>query len=158
MVKSAPEQQLELQAFIVATEITDHIDDGCIEQSHQKFDLGEAAEVLREVLGVLRDRMAVEIGDAEVEENIEEVGEVEKGLVCAVRCVAKQVLYLTVDAENPEGLHQQVEKQQENDIFDEAVLHGCVVVSEGKSRKKNTLKRFSASILEIMRIFTPKFD
>ena len=136
MVQSAPEQQLELQAFIVAAEVTDHEDDGCIEQSQQKFDFGEAAEVLREVLGVLRDRTAVEIGDAEVEENIKEVGEIEKCLVSAVRSVAKQVLHLTVNAENPERLHQQVEKQQENDIFDEAVLHEGIVVRRAKVGKK----------------------
>ena len=79
--------------------------------------------MLREVFRVLRHSTAVEVGDAEVEEDIEKVGKVKKGLVGAVRSIAKQVLHLTVDAENPERLHQQVEKQQENDIFDEAVLH-----------------------------------
>ena len=74
------------------------------------------------------DSTVVEVGDAEVEQDIEEVGKVKKGLVGAVRSIAKQVLHFTVDAENPERLHQKVEKQQENDIFDEAVLH-CVTES-----------------------------
>ena len=75
------------------------------------------------VFRVLRYGTAVEVGDAEVEQYIKKVREVEEGLVGAVRSIAKQVLHFTVDAENPERLHQQVEKQQEDDIFDEAVLH-----------------------------------
>ena len=67
--------------------------------------------MLREHLVVLRDVAAVEVGDAEVEQDIKEVGEVKKGLISAVGGIAKQVLHLTVDAENPERLHQQVEKQ-----------------------------------------------
>ena len=112
--------------------------------------------MLREVLGVLRDAAAVEVGDAEVEQDVEEVREVEQGLVGAVGGVAEEVLHLAVDAENPEGLHQQVEKQQEDDIFDEAVLHG-LDIPRGKSRKKTLSKRFSVSILEIMCIFTRFF-
>ena len=75
------------------------------------------------VFRVLRDGTAVEVGDAEVEQYIKKVREVEEGLVGAVRSITKEVLHFTVDAENPERLHQQVEKQQEDDIFDEAVLH-----------------------------------
>ena len=78
------------------------------------------------VFRVLRDGTAVEVGDAEVEQYIKEVREVEEGLVGAVRSITKEVLHFTVDAENPERLHQQVEKQQEDDIFDEAVLHYCL--------------------------------
>ena len=123
MVKTTPEQQLEFQAFVVATEVADHEDDGGIEQSEQELDFGEATEVFGEVFGVLRDGSAVEVGDAEIKQDVEEVGEVEEGLIGAVRSVAQQVLHLTIDAENPEWLHQQVEEQQEDDIFDEAVLH-----------------------------------
>ena len=84
LVEPAPAQQLEFQAFIVATEVADHEDDGSIEQSQQELDFGEAAEMLREVFRVLCDRTAVEVGDAEVEEDIEKVREVEKGLISAV--------------------------------------------------------------------------
>ena len=126
LVEATPAQQLEFQAFVVAAEITDDEDDDSIEQSQQEFDFGEAAEVFREVLRVLRDVAAVEVGDAEVEQDVEEVGKVKQGLVGAVGGIAEDVLHLTVDAENPERLHQQVEKQQENNIFYEAVLHLCV--------------------------------
>ena len=54
--------------------------------------------MLREVLWILRDAAAVEVGDAEVEQDVEEVREVEEGLVGAVGGIAKQVLHLTVDA------------------------------------------------------------
>ena len=137
MVQPAPEQQLEFQAFVVATAIADNEDDDGIEQSQDELDLGEPAEVLREVLRVLCDGTAVEVGDAEVEQDIEEVGEVEEGLVGAVGGVAEQVLHLAVDAENPERLHQQVEKQQEDDIFDEAILHGHFCIRGAKVGKKH---------------------
>ena len=123
LVEAAAAQQLELHAFVVAAEIAHHEDDDGIEQSEQQLDFGEAAEVFGEVLRVLRDGAAVEVGDAEVEQNIKEVREVEEGLVGAVGGVAEDVLHFAVDAQNPERLHQQVEKQQEDDIFDEAVLH-----------------------------------
>ena len=71
----------------------------------------------------MRDVATVEIGDAKVEEDIKKVGEVEDGLVNAVGSIAEQVLHLAVDAENPKRLHQQIEKQQEDDIFNETVLH-----------------------------------
>ena len=114
--------------------------------------------MFREVLGVLRDGAAVEVGDAEVEQYIKEVGEVEEGLVGAVGGVAEQVLHLAVDAENPEWLHQQVEKQQEDDIFDETVLHGYS--SSDKSFLKSSmsgkaLRRFSGKSSLVLYVATP---
>ena len=123
LVETAPEQQLEFQAFVVAAEVADHENDDGIKQSEKQFCFGETAKMLGKVFRVLRDGTAVEVGDAEVEQYIKEVREVEEGLVGAVRSITKEVLHFTVDAENPERLHQQVEKQQEDDIFDEAVLH-----------------------------------
>ena len=114
--------------------------------------------MLGEVLGILRDRTAVEVGDAEVEEDIEEVGEVEERLVGAVGGVAEQILHLAVDAENPKRLHQQVEKQQEDDIFDEAVLHSKRLGFRGKIMKKKILNCFSSLVKEIMCIFTPELS
>ena len=111
LVEAAPAQQLEFQAFVVAAAIADYEDDNGIEHSQKELDFGESAEVFGEVLGVLRDSTAVEVGDAEVEQDVKEVGEIEEGLIGTVGGVAEQVLHLTVDAENPEGLHQQVEKQ-----------------------------------------------
>ena len=45
--------------------------------------------MFRKVAGVLCDVAAVEVGDAEVEQYIKEVGEVEQGLVGAVGRVAE---------------------------------------------------------------------
>ena len=123
LVEATPAQQLEFQSFVVAAEVADDEDDDGIKQSQKQLDFGEAAKMFREVLRVLCDGTAVEVGDAEVEQDVEEVGEVEQRLIGAVGGVAEDVLHLTVDAENPERLHQQVEKQQEDDILDEAVLH-----------------------------------
>ena len=136
MVEATPAQQLEFQAFVVAATIADDEEDHGIEKPEKELDFGEAAEVFREVFGVLRDGAAVEVGDAEVEQDVEEVGEIEEGLIGTVGGVAEQVLHLAVDAENPERLHQQVEKQQEDDIFDEAVLHGHFCIRGAKVGKK----------------------
>ena len=157
MVEAAPAQQLEFQAFVVATAIAHHEDDGGVEQSQQELDLGEAAEVLREVFRVLRDGAAVEVGDAEVEQDVEEVGEVEKGLVGTVGGVAEEVLHLAVDAQNPERLHQQVEKQQEDDIFDEAVLHCLVCVCGAKVGKKLFWNDFQCSFWKYCVFLPPDF-
>jgi hypothetical protein len=63
-------------------------------------------------------------------------------------------LHLTVDAKNPERLHQQVEKQKENDILDETVLHHDNIVRRAKVGKKTLWRSFSVSNLEIICIFT----
>ena len=108
MVEAAPAQQLELYAFVVAAEVADHKDDHRIKQTKQELDFSKATDVLRKIFCVLCDGAAVEVGDAEVKQDIKEVGEIEEGLVGAVGGIAKQVLHLTVDAQNPERLHQQV--------------------------------------------------
>ena len=113
--------------------------------------------MFREVLGVLRDGAAVEIGDAEVEQDIKEVGEVEQGLIGAVGRVANQVLHLAVDAENPERFHQQVEKQQENDIFDEAVLHNSGGIPSAKVGKKRFSEEFSFPFGKLCVLLPPNY-
>ena len=128
LVQAAPKQQLQTKAVAEAAEIADDEDDDGIEQAEQQLDFGEAAEMLREHRVVLRDVAAVEVGDAEVEEDIKKVGKVEDGLIDAVGRVAEQVLHFAVDAENPERLHQEVQEKQENDIFDEAVLHDYIIL------------------------------
>ena len=80
----------------------------------------------------MRYGTAIEIGDAEVEQDIKELGEIEKRLIGTIGGVAEQVLHFAVDAENPKRLHQQVEKQQEDDIFDEAVLHAVTMFAGQK--------------------------
>ena len=79
--------------------------------------------MLGEHLVVVGDVPAVEIGDTKVEQYIKKVGEIENGEILSVRRITEHVLHLAVDAHYPERLHQQVEKQQENDILDETVLH-----------------------------------
>ena len=47
MVEATPAQQLELQSFVVTTEIADYKEDNGIEQTKKKLDFSEATEVLR---------------------------------------------------------------------------------------------------------------
>ena len=114
--------------------------------------------MLREILGVLRDVAAVEVGDAEIEQDVEEIREVEKSLVGAVGGIAEEVLHLAVDAENPERLHQQVEKQQEDDIFDEAVLHGHGCIRGAKVGKKRFTMVFRIAFWKIYVSLHPNID
>ena len=62
--------------------------------------------MLRKIFRVLGDVAAVEIGDAEVEKYIKEVGKVEDGEILSVEGIAKSVLHFQIDAEIPERLHQ----------------------------------------------------
>ena len=60
---------------------------------------------------MLRNVACVEVGDAQVEQDIEDVTEVEDGEIEAIHLVADSILHAYLDAENPEGFHQQVGQQ-----------------------------------------------
>ena len=67
--------------------------------------------MLADELRMLRDVARVEIGDAQVEQYVEDITEAEEGIVEAVGGIADGILHLHLDAENPEGLDQQVGQQ-----------------------------------------------
>ena len=53
----------------------------------------------------------VEVGDTEVEEDVEDVGKVEDGEIETVFIGSHGVLNPCFDAQNPEGFDEQVEEQ-----------------------------------------------
>ena len=106
LVQAAPKQHLELVTFTESAEIAYHEDDDGIHHAEEQLHLSQPCEMLREHLVVTGDIAAVEVGDAQVEQDIKKVGEVEDREVLPVERVAEHVLHLTVDAQNPERLHQ----------------------------------------------------
>ena len=77
--------------------------------------------------------------------------------VLSIEGVAEHVLHLAVDAKNPERLHQQVEKQQEDDILDEAVLHCFDGGLSRKSRKKSISSVFRTPFWKLSVFLHPNF-
>ena len=67
--------------------------------------------MLADELGVLGDVAGVEVGDAQVQQDVEDIGQIEDGEVEAVDLVADGVLHAHLDAEYPEGFYQQVGQQ-----------------------------------------------
>jgi hypothetical protein len=79
--------------------------------------------VLVEQMVVLRDVLVVEVGDAEIKENVEQKSEVHQGGIPAIFFRSHGVLHGTVDAKNPERLYQQVQEEQEGKVGNELALH-----------------------------------
>jgi len=69
----------------------------------------------------------VEIGDAEIKQDVEEKGEIEQVHVKSVIRQPDRVLHRAVDPEDPEGLDQEVQEQQQGQVDQEFFLHERVV-------------------------------
>ena len=78
-------------------------------------------------LRVLGDVACVEIGDAEVEQYVEDVGEVEDGKIEAVGTVADGILYTHLDTENPHRFDDDVGQQEPEKSRKKFLLHGLFV-------------------------------
>jgi hypothetical protein len=61
---------------------------------------------------VLRNVFIVKTGDSNIEQNIEQKREIEKGEIHSIGFVAHKVLYGAVDTKNPKRLYEQVEGKQ----------------------------------------------
>ena len=73
---------------------------------------------------MLGDVPVIEIGDPGVEKDVEEKGKIEEREIETVIKVPDHVLNCPVNPENPERLHQEVEKQQQSEVRQEFSLHG----------------------------------
>ena len=62
-------------------------------------------------LRMLGNIARIEVGDAQVEQNVEDIAETEEGIIESVGLVADGVLHPYLYAENPEGFDQQVGQQ-----------------------------------------------
>ena len=75
---------------------------------------------------MLTDVPVVVVLDAEVAENLEQIGKIQQGKVDAV-FRTNLVLHRKVDPENKKRLYQQVDKEQEKDVDDKFAVHGAKV-------------------------------
>ena len=72
---------------------------------------------------VLRDVPVVEIGDAEIEQDVEQEGEVKEGKIKSVFGGSYSILNYAVNPENPERFDQDIQKEQEGQVGDKFLLH-----------------------------------
>ena len=59
-------------------------------------------------LGLLGDVAGIEIGNPQVEQDVEDVGKIEDGKIETIAFCAYRILYATVYAQNPERLDQNI--------------------------------------------------
>ena len=79
--------------------------------------------MLGDELWVLGDVSRVEVGEAQIEQYVEDVGEVENGEVESVGAVAHGVLHAYLNAKNPEWLDDEVGQQQPEESGEKFLLH-----------------------------------
>ena len=65
---------------------------------------------------VLCNVPVVEIGDPEIEKNIEEKRKIEYRKIKTILAWSHDILHRAVDAKNPEGLNQQIKKKEKTEI------------------------------------------
>ena len=70
------------------------------------------------------DVAGVEVGYAQVQQDVEDIGKVEYGKVEPVLHGAHGILHPCLNAQNPEGLDEQVEQQNPEEAGEEFLLHG----------------------------------
>ena len=82
-----------------------------VEPQQAHLETQDATQVLGDELRMLRDVAGVEVGDPQVEQYIEDIGQVEDREVEAVHLVAHGVLHAHLDAEYPQRLDNEVGQQ-----------------------------------------------
>ena len=112
LVKGQKDQQMNLE-IAVAHEVGYAEGYAKINRRKQQLKGHQRRNVLAEQVTVACDVSVVEDIDARIKEDIEQEGKVEQGVVDAIHFGPCHVLDGPVDAEQPEGLDQQVQRQQE---------------------------------------------
>ncbi len=79
--------------------------------------------MLGEQMIILRNILIVEIGDPEVQQDIQQERKIEQREVFAIRRISHLALHMRFDHEDPERLDHQVEEKKDNKIGDEFLLH-----------------------------------
>ena len=84
---------------------------GEVEQQKDQFDAKKSGEMFDNKVRMACYVAGVEVGDAKVEEYVEDIAQVEDGEIEAVHLGTDGVLHAHIDAQNPERLDQQVGQQ-----------------------------------------------
>ena len=74
-------------------------------------------------VSVLGDIPVIEIGDAQVQQDVEKEGEIEERVILPVSFRPYSILHGTVDTQEPKGFDHQVQKKQERQVGDKFSLH-----------------------------------
>ena len=83
----------------------------------------------------------VEIGDPEIEQDIEEKGKVKDFEVETVIHHARDDLYVPVNSENPDGFDQEVQRQQQPQVCQKFSLHNKKVKSPANRNFSSILEK-----------------
>ena len=90
-----------------------------IERQEQEFDGEDASEMLVDEVRMLGDVAGVEVGDAQIQQDVEDIGEVEDGEIESVGLGSDSILHANFNAKNPERLDDEVEQQYPKESGDE---------------------------------------
>ena len=90
-----------------------------VERQQKEFYGEDAAEILVDKVRVLGDVAGVEVGDAKVQQDVEDIGEVEDGEIESVGLGSDSILHANLNAKNPERLDDEVEQQYPKESGDE---------------------------------------
>lgn len=80
--------------------------------------------MLLQKLMVLRDIPVVVVGNPQIEDNVEDEGDIQQGVVKAKIPVPNNDLDVPVNAENPQRLDQKIEKDDQNQVGDKLLFQG----------------------------------
>jgi hypothetical protein len=83
--------------------------------------------MLVQKVAVLRYVAVIEIGDSQVEQDIEKKGKIKYRKIKAIFAGSGNILHRPVDTENPEGLNQQIKKKQKSKVGNKFTLHSLVL-------------------------------
>ena len=78
-------------------------------------------------LDMLGDIAVVEVSDPEIQQDIEQESKIEQVHVKSVIRQPHRVLNGPVNPEDPEGLDQEVQEQQQGQVYQEFFLHGIML-------------------------------
>jgi len=73
---------------------------------------------------VLGNVAVIELSDPEVENNVQQKGKAENGIVESVINGSHHILHAPVNPKNPERFDEQIQEQHQCDIFQEFFEHG----------------------------------
>lgn len=88
---------------------------------------------------VLRDVSVIVIGDAYIEQNVENHGKVEQREIQTIAFIAYQVLHCTVDSKNPEWFYQEVEENQQYQVCNKFSFQNILIQLDNCFCKKKKL-------------------
>lgn len=97
----------------------------------------DGRKMLIQQMVVLGNIFVVETGDPQIEEDIEKEGKIKDCKIKPIFTRCSHILYRTVNTENPEWLHKQVEKQKKTKIGYKFSFHGSALTIMQQEQKRS---------------------